>query len=539
MSENNLEFESSTTVRRSLKDWEQFAKKVMSATEINFLESKQAQEDRKKRALEDLNYFVKIYFPHYADGGKQDCAYFHADAAKAIEADPNIFAALEWPREHAKTVYAGIIIPFRLMIQGQLKFYLHLGRNADLAEDHIHELKVLLENSKLFMHDWGMEGSFRSLGSWENKDFITSTGVRFTGLGRGQAPQGLRDQEARPDYVHFCDLDDYEIVKNEMRVDDVVDWMLGAVIPASSIKGSRTVVDGNRIHQKSILAKIVGDITPDMPKREGIYHNKVYATQRPGENYTNCSISDGGVPTWERYTTQELQNRFNKIGPTKTLGEYYHTHTVSGKIFTDKLIHFRPMRPLEEYKIIIGYLDPSFTNKPTSDYKACSIWGLYGHERHCLKKFTRQSPIHDVYKWMWQYQKSLPGGVGILWYIENQFYNEPFTEGLKQFNKAYKAHLYIMRDSRDKPDKYLRIVGMEPHYHMGEVFFNEQEVHNPDMITGINQLKGIEPGYKTPDDSPDSDEGAWYYLNMHVFSEETASGRTGRTTNRQGRSKRR
>jgi hypothetical protein len=539
MSVNNVNLEASTTIRRSLKDWELFEQKVLNATEVNFLESSSEQEKRKKAALADVDVFVKTYFPQYADGGKQSCAYFHQDACKAIEADPNIFAVLEWPREHAKTVYAGIIIPLKLMVQGKMKFYLHLGRNADLAEDHIREIKILLENSKLFIHDFAPQKTFRSMGSWENKDFITSTGCRFTGLGRGQAPQGLRDQEARPDYVHFCDLDDYEIVKNEQRVDDVVDWMLGAVIPASSIKGSRTVCDGNRIHQKSILAKIVGDTTPETPKREGIYHNKVYATQLPGKKYTNCDINNGGEPSWNRYTVQELKARFAKIGPTKTKGEYYHTHAVAGKIFTDDLIHFKPLKPLQEYKIIVGYFDPSFTNKPSSDYKAVAIWGLYNQERHCIKKFTRQCSVHDVYAWMWNFQTKLPGGVTVLWYIENQFFNDPFQEGLKQFNKAYKAHLYIMKDNRDKPDKYLRIVGMEPIYHLGEVFYNVEEVHNPDMITGINQLKGIEPGYKTPDDAPDADEGAWYYLNMHMHSEEAGRGRTGRTTNRQGRSKRR
>ena len=535
MSANNSisEFENSTIVRRSLKEWELFAQKVQDATEVNPLETKDDVAKRKREAEKDINIFVQTYFPFYSDDGQTDCAYFHRDFWKEVKDNPKIFAVAEWPREHAKTVYAGIIIPLYLMAYGKMKFYLHLGRTGDLAEDHIKEIKYVLENSRLFINDFSKNGQgFRGFGSWEKDDFITSNGVRFKGLGRGQAPQGTRDKGARPDYVHFCDLDDYEIVKNEERVDDVVNWMLGAVIPASSIKGARIVVDGNRIHGKSILAHIVGDLTPDTPKREGVYHNKVYATQTPGVNYTCCSIADGGVPAWQRYTTEELSFRFKTIGPTKTLGEYYHTHAVKVKIFTDDLIHSKPLPPQREYKIIVGYFDPSFTNKRPPDYKAVSIWGLHGRERHCIKKFTRQSPVHIVYEWMWNFQKSLPGGVGILWYIENQFYNEPFTEGLKQFNVANKAHLYIMKDNRDKPDKYLRIVGMEPIYHLGEVYYNVAETHNPDMITGLNQLKGIEPGYKTPDDSPDAAEGAWYYLAQHIHSEDSKGGRTGKTTNR-------
>jgi hypothetical protein len=147
--------------------------------------------------------------------------------------------------------------------------------------------------------------------------------------------------------------------------------------------------------------------------------------------------------------------------------------------------------------------------------------------------------VHIVYQWMWNFKQRLPAGVGILWYIESQFVNDAFTDALALFNQTNKAHLYLMPDKRDKPDKYMRIVAMEPIYHLGEVLYNVEERHNPDMITGLNQLKGIEPNYRTPDDSPDAQEGAWYYLGQHIYAEDAGNGRTGRTTNRGGRSIRR
>jgi hypothetical protein len=525
--------ESSVIVRRSLREWDEFCRKVQAATEINPLETKEAQIKRKEFALLNIDNFVKTYFPFYADDGKTDAAYFQLDAAKAINDDPNIFAVLEWPREHAKTVYAGIIIPLNLMVQGKMKFYFHLGRTGDLAEDHIQEIKYLLENAQLFIHDWS-DGGFKSFGSWEKDDFITKKGCRFKGIGRGQAPQGTRDKNSRPDYIHLCDVDDYELVENEKRVRGVLDWFFGAVIPASSIKGSRTVVDGNRIHPRSVLANIVGDITANTPKREDLYHSKVFATQIPGQNYTCCFIEDGGVPSWPRYTNEELIRRFKKIGITKTKGEYYHIHIIEGKIFTDKMIQWKPMLPLNEYNVLIGYFDPSFTNSPTSDFKAISVWGLHGRERHCIKRFTQQAPINNAYAWMWNFQKHLPSGVGIIWYMENQFYNEPFVKGLQGFNLANGCNLGIIRDNRDKPNKYVRIVNMEPIYSLGEVYFNIAEIHSADMIEGNNQLKGIEPGYHSPDDAPDADEGNWYYLSQHINGTEF-SARTGRTTNRNKR----
>jgi len=29
-------------------------------------------------------------------------------------------------------------------------------------------------------------------------------------------------------------------------------------------------------------------------------------------------------------------------------------------------------------------------------------------------------------------------------------------------------------------------------------------------------VKGIEPGYRSADDAPDADEGAWFYLDQHI-----------------------
>ena len=64
---------------------------------------------------------------------------------------------------------------------------------------------------------------------------------------------------------------------------------------------------------------------------------------------------------------------------------------------------------------------------------------------------------------------------------------------------------------------------MEPMYYAkDEVYYNVAEFHNPDMIEGNNQLKALEPGYTTPDDAPDADEGAWHYIDKHIPDENPA-----------------
>jgi hypothetical protein len=110
--------------------------------------------------------------------------------------------------------------------------------------------------------------------------------------------------------------------------------------------------------------------------------------------------------------------------------------------------------------------------------------------------------------------------VAVIWYVESQFFNRPIKDALATHNTARKnagkQQLVIQTDERDKPNKYTRIVRMEPAYSNSEVVFNIDEYNNEDMIEGNNQLKGIEPGYNGPDDSPDADEGAWFYLDEHI-----------------------
>ena len=121
---------------------------------------------------------------------------------------------------------------------------------------------------------------------------------------------------------------------------------------------------------------------------------------------------------------------------------------------------------------------------------------------------------------MSEQEDKLPSGVGIIWYVEKQFFNRPIQDALFTHNKERRKlmlrELIVITDNRDKENKYTRIVRMEPAYSNGEVAYNVNELHNPDMVEGNNQLKGIEPGYSSPDDSPDADEGAWHYINMHL-----------------------
>lgn len=504
--------------KREYDDWLRFCERVTNSSNVPVNESSKSKQARIDSALTNYNYFVKTYLPVYADS---DCAQFQIEAANEILDHEDLMGVLEWPREHAKSVHATIAIPMWLIAHQELTGMILVGKNETDACNLLSDIQAQLQYNELFANDFGQQFNF---GSWEEGDFTTKEGIRFMAIGRDQSPRGARKNEKRPNLAVCSDIDDDEIVNNQKRVVKVVKKLKKALYGGLSIKkGGRFIVEGNRIHPQSILAHFVGDIKPGAPKNPEVWHSKVCAT-------------DGGFglgnPAWpERYTLDELLRKFKKMGMMEAKAEYYHEHHIEGTIFKDSMIHWiaMPLSTWKHYKVIIGYFDPSFENKPTSDFKAVSLWALkvkqsYGYEKHCLKRFTRRCDLDAVYKWMSDIDDALPAGIGIIWYCEEQFFTRPIKEALKRHNSKRiatgKRQLSITIDTRTKEGKYTRIVKMEPEYSDGNVFYNLEEMHNPDMIEGNNQLKGIEPGYNSPDDAPDADEGDWYYLDQHLPTSE-------------------
>jgi hypothetical protein len=379
-----------------------------------------------------------------------------------------------------------------------------MGKNEDDACNLLSDIQAQLQHNEIYTHDFGTQFKY---GDWAEGDFTTKDGIRFLACGREQSPRGTRKNEKRPNYAVIDDIDDDEIVLNPKRVKQVVKNILGALYFALSIKGARLVMAGNRIHPNSILANIVGDVKPNMPKREGLLHSKVKAT---------VDSTFTGEPSWpQRYSKADLQKKIALAGPVVAKVEFFHESHVEGTIFKDDYFQWRKIN-LKQQLVIVGYFDPSFENKPTSDYKAVRVWGLQGDQLNCIKSFVRRAELMDAFLFMYDFEEKLPSGVQVIWYMEKQFISKPIHDALFAASQMKGRHLNVITDTRDKENKFTRMVRMEPYYSLRKVFYNQDEIHNADMIEGNNQVKGIEPGYKSPDDAPDADEGAWFYLLQHL-----------------------
>lgn len=503
---------------KAYKKWKKHCSSVQSATKVKRLEQKGDKDKRIKRAKKDYAYFVEEYFPHYAT---DPCADFHIIEATKVLKDPNFFGVWEWPREHAKSVHAGVILPIWLWINGELDGMVLKGKNEKQANKLLGHLQAEFESNELILQDFGEQ---KQLGSWTDGEFEINDGVRFEAYGRKVPVRGTRNQEKRPNFYLGDDLDDDEIVENQDRVEKVVDIIIGSDYGAMDIRKSRFLVVGNGIHPKSILRHIVGDIDGEA-KRPDLHHSHVMATV------------DGtftGKPSWwQKYTSEQLQRRFRRMGTFKALREYFHKSVIKGKIWKNEWFHWGRIPKLNQMDFIVAYFDPSYKAKTTSDYKAIKVWGKKKNNYYQIGAFVKQATITEACRWMYDFHESLPEDVTCHWYMEDVFLQDMFYKDIAGEGEIRGYHLPMKGDKRKKPEKFGRVLSIASYWERGLVTYDQRKKKDDHFRVGNDQLLGFSKNSDIHDDGPDADEGAIWMLN-DMSRKESFPGTVGKRKNEGG-----
>lgn len=496
-----------SNLKQKLLEFEQLREVVRASTPLSARETPKEKDRRIRYLLSNYDAFCQYYFPRFTvdevSGKVISCSKFQISAAKKILADRFVFGVLKWPREHAKSVHACLMIPMYLKAHNQLRGMVLVGKNLEAGRRLLSDIQVELEENQRYREDFGEQ---RGVGNWAEGEFQTKDGVSFIALGRGQSPRGIRNRNRRPDYLVIDDIDDDEIVHNQARVTRVVRWIKGALLGAMNIKGRRVIMAGNRIHRKSILSHIIGEADKDKHRNKGIWVSEVRAIEN-------------GVPTWpEKFSLQELQRNIEAMGYAVSQTEYFHNPIIEGKVFKEEWIRWEKLPALNKYDRLICYTDPSFKATATSDYKAVKLWGLKGHEFHLIDCFVRQCSVSTMVKWTYDlYERYLEQAGGLIeFWIEDVFIQDMLLDDYFDEGKLRGYQLPVLGDDRKKPDKNARIISMQPYYERGWVVYNKAKYDDTDFRTAVEHLTAIEQGANTADDSPDADEGAWYFLRQYA-----------------------
>jgi predicted phage terminase large subunit-like protein len=493
--------------KKAYDDWQETRKFVRNATEnkIDFNETELQKANRIARLKTNFSAFCEYYLSHYMmeKGAIQPTKFgwFHHKAVRTIL--PDTLTVLEWSREHAKSVFADIMLPFYLYARGELDGMVIVSSTSEKATKLLGDIQAEFEENKLFIHDYG---DLTATGNWQAGQFSTTDGMGFWCFGLGQNPRGIREGAKRPNYCVVDDADTEERCKNETRVDEALNWIRDSLFGCFGLKsGTRFIIAGNRIDKCSIVAKIVGDIEPEDPINPNINHIKVYALENPKTHEMDLD----GVPAWiERYTIAELETRWAICGYRAKMREYFHQHIQEGTIFKDKWWIWGKVPPLTKILGIETYCDPSFTNTKYSDFKAVLSMGkgengkIYLMDVWIQKASVKQMVLVFYDRWRKYGNKSK-------YRIEANMLQSLLLDEFNDMGNELGLHLPIRPDTRKKENKFLRIEAMTPMFERGNIIFDETLRKNANMQTFLGQLLGFPTAN---DDGPDCAAECLYWL---------------------------
>lgn len=496
--------------KQAFDQWKEHCKRIQSITDTAVLanETPEQKDKRKKRLLANYAAFCEYYFPHFLTLRDKTTgevvrtvhnAPFHNQAARKVMETPNLKAVFMWPRGHAKSTHFDIFMPLWLMLRPKrlINFMVVVGKSQDSANRLLGDIQAELEYNQRIIADFGQQ---KNLGLWTAGEFKTASGVKFLAVGRGQSPRGLREREARPDYIVIDDLDDDELCRNEKRVHDLTDWVKEALFGALDVGRGRFLMVGNLISKTSVLANIAAT--------RGVFVSKVQAIDKNGE------------PVWkEKWTKEDAQEYRNFVGYRAWEKEMMHNPVVDGTIFRADWIRYKPMPALRKYDMLVCYTDPSFKSTTANDYKASRLWGKIGNELHLIDCYVRQDTVGGMVRWLYDLYERTRDKVTILFFMEANFMQDVIFDEFAVEGNLRGYHLPIMPDKRKKPEKIQRIEAVSPLWERGFVFYNEKLKDSPDMQVGIEQTLALERGSRVHDDAPDADEGAIWILQRNARQE--------------------
>ena len=483
---------------KAYQEWITLCDQIRKQTEGIFDETPESKEIRKKELQNDFVKFCKYYFSRFMDS---EFGWFHLKAAEAIKNDPKVFAVLEWPREHAKSVFANIMMPLFLYARGEFTGMITVSANETKAITLLSDLQAEFVANQRWINDYG---ELAKLGDWTEGNFSTTDGIGFWAYGRGQSPRGARKAVNRPNYAVVDDIDDKVIVKNADRVKEAVNWVIEDLYGSLAMKGGRLVIAGNRINKASILANLVGDVKEGDSKRKGITHIKVFAIEHRNTHTKAEPTDKTAQPAWnERYTMELLLDKFDKMGHRSTRREFFHEHQEEGNVFKPEWIQYGDVLPFKKYNSLTVYCDPSFKDSKTSDYKAIITVGILGSRIDILTIWLRQASsvamvnvFYDLFDDFENWAK---------YYMEANMLQDLLMKDFDQEAESRDYSVPVRKDMRSKPDKATRIENLTPYFERGKVTINKALQGSPDCDEFIDQLMGFPFGH---DDGPDALEGA-------------------------------
>lgn len=467
--------------RAALAEWNELIENIKRATPVNSNET--APEKKKRVAALEANPedWFNYYFPHYAYAAP---APFHKAATKRLLKEAHWYEVRAWFREGAKDVRV-MFETLYLALTGQHRNVLLVSHSEEKAIRLLDPFQAELENNRRISNDYGEQ---KKRGKWESGKFTTIKGVSFRAIGAQQNPRGDRNEFARPDLIIITDIDTDESVRNPERTKDIWRWVENALLPTVSISGKwRYVFNGNIIASYSV-------ITEAMKKADYV-------------DIVNIR-DEHGKSTWaEKNKEEDIDRLLNKLSYKAQQGEYFNNPILEGTVF--KELYYDAPLPLEKYRFLLAYGDPSFKDTKKNDFKAISLVGQAGSRWHVLKVFCEQTSTAQMAEWYKLIYDYVGSACPLYMHMEANATQDLILAQVNEHIAKNNWGFSVTPDLRSKGDKYTRIESLlDPLNRMGNLLFNAEYKENPHMKRFSEQMLAFGPQSGAHDDGPDSLHGA-------------------------------
>jgi len=508
-------FKLTKAFEKMLLEYDEHCKGIHRTTGSGLDPNQSPTERRKERLAWEKDYitwFEKM-FPHYA---KVKCAWYHRKLANLIINNEVCDVLAEIYRSGAKSVHIDLGIPMFLYVTGQLKFMLLFGQTDKKAKKLISDIQAEFANNQTFIHYYGKKFKF---GDWSEGDFTTTDGAKFMTSTPGQSPRGLREGNARPDYIVFDDVDTRQRVNNDDLSNKLFDfaWEDAKGTFDEGSRYRRFVVANNNFHKNCLinLLKEEFKLINARLKEAGIKSKFFVLTVAAVKDLTTFE------PNWpEKTTAAYWQEKYLSTPYRSFMREYMHVHIIEGTIFKNDQIQYKARLQFRSYEALMFYGDLSY--KEAGDFKAMIFAGKIGREFHVLKAYVRQTTRYNVAKWLYEFVKDQNLlKLNIQYLIEGLFAQDEFVNDFDTVGDEEGWYVPVVADKKNKEGKFDRIESMSGYFERGNVWFNEAEKGSTDFHETINQLLAFAKGSGAHDDAPDALQSAISKLNVAALTNKT------------------
>ena len=443
--------------------------------------AKLSKPERLERARVDFGFFCRYYL---ADFFSAEAADFHRELIEMVTVHDRGVAAA--PREHAKSTHVSFAYPLH-QILFQLRHFVVIIREADqVAAANVDDIRQELEGNERIREDFGDLVGNRK---WAESEFVTSTGVKVVGRGRGQSMRGMRYKQFRPDLVICDDIEDDEQAESRDRRDKLERWLKRVVLNIIGPDGKFFMI-GTILHHDSVLVRLLN--------QTDVFFTRIWRAIQNDK------------PLWPaRWPMLRLEAKRREIGARNFNTEFMNDPAnEEDQIFSSDWWKYFRDEDVEGQLDEAAAIDPAIGQKAKNDDTAVVVVGErngnYFVLRVVLKKLKVTQQVELVFATHREFPRIRKFG------FETIAYQSALKQLVDERNLRENQQLPAVAVDDISSDKIKRISTLAPMAEQGRIFWPSasSSYWTPDVQKCLDQFEALGCSGDSHDDGPDALERA-------------------------------